>query len=82
MRPRTLTGVWGVFVFGLATIAVHPRVPPMSEIEAITPKTLGPVDGEGFECNGDFSTVENPATLYVADSRHTSCQVPGICDSS
>ena len=57
MRPRTLTGVWGVFVFGLATIAVHPRVPPMSEIEAITPKTLGPVAGEGFECNGDLSPI-------------------------
>jgi len=32
--------------------------------------------------DGDFSTVENPASLYVADSRHTSCQVPGICESS
>jgi hypothetical protein len=32
MRPRTLTGVWGVFVFGVATVAVHPLVPPVSEM--------------------------------------------------
>jgi len=29
----------------------------------------------------DLSSVESPASLYVADSRHTSCHVPGICDS-
>ena len=36
MRPRTLTGVWGVFVFGVATAAVHPLVPPVSEIDSMT----------------------------------------------
>ena len=45
-------------------MAVHPRVPPMSELEAITPKTLGPVDGEGFECNRDIS----PAIAFEAIS--------------
>ena len=29
-RPRTLTGVWGVSFFGVATVAVHSLVPPMS----------------------------------------------------
>jgi hypothetical protein len=45
MRPRTLTGVWGVFVSWVATVGRSPLVPPMSGDVKPAPECLLPTVG-------------------------------------